>query len=52
LPTQLGRAEAESAAGSPLMLYDGAMAADHPDGRLDGGAQDLLDALRRIRSGS
>ncbi|MFI9583910.1 hypothetical protein ACIHCQ_19165 [Streptomyces sp. NPDC052236] len=51
LPTRLGHAEAESAAGALLKLYDGAMAAGHPDDST-AAHKTLLDAVRLIRSGS
>ncbi|MGX5183117.1 hypothetical protein ACWKT5_09920 [Streptomyces avermitilis] len=51
LPTRLGHAEAESAAGALLMLYGGAMAACHPDDST-AAHKALLEAVRLIQSGS
>ncbi|GAA3775070.1 TetR/AcrR family transcriptional regulator [Streptomyces coacervatus] len=47
---RLGHADAESAAGALLMLYDGAMAAGYLDD-LSAAHKTLLDAVRLIRSG-
>ncbi|MFF9809833.1 TetR/AcrR family transcriptional regulator [Streptomyces coeruleorubidus] len=50
LLTRLGQADAESAAGALLMLYDGAMAAGYLDDST-AAHKTLLDAVRLIRSG-
>ena len=47
--TRLGHADAESAAGALLMLYDGAMAAGYLDDQA-AAHKTLLDAVRLIRS--
>ncbi|MET7714899.1 hypothetical protein [Streptomyces sp. NPDC005407] len=50
LLTRLGHADAESAAGALLMLYDGAMAAGYLDDST-AAQKTLLNAVRLIRSG-